>query len=111
MTLKMREADLQRLVLEAARRYGFLAYHTFNSTRSAPGFPDLILVHPRTGRMVVAELKSARGKPTAEQERWLAAFAARHDAHLWRPVDWPDRILTVLAAAAGQPAPIRGARG
>jgi hypothetical protein len=53
------------------------------------GFPDLILA--RGPRLVVAELKVGRNKPTAEQKKWLAAFeAAGVPAYTWRPADWPE---------------------
>lgn len=46
--------------------------------------------------MVVAELKSAKGRVTADQKMWLAQFerlAERSDSvsvHVWRPEDWPE---------------------
>jgi hypothetical protein len=61
------------------------------------GFPDtLILGH---GRLIVAELKSARGKATPGQLAWLAAFAdAGIQAYVWSPGDL-DEIVGVLRAA------------
>ncbi len=62
-------------------------YHTFDSRRSGAGFPDEIIVLPHTGRLIVAELKSEKGRVTKEQQRWLDAFAtiAGAEVHVWRP--------------------------
>lgn len=82
----MSEATLQTRVEALARELGYLAYHTHNSRRSQPGFPDLVLV--RRGRIVWRELKTTRGKPSADQKKWLAALAAANaDVGIWRPLD------------------------
>ena len=46
MTQVMTEADLQRSIIIAAREFQWLAYATYRSMRSEPGFPDLVLVRP-----------------------------------------------------------------
>lgn len=56
------------------------------------GLPDLILA--RAGRVLLVELKSAKGRATAEQVGWLSA--AGENGRLWRPADW-DTILDELA--------------
>lgn len=56
----------------SARAAGWLAYHTHDSRRSEPGFPDAVFV--RDGRIVFAELKAARGRVTPEQRAWLEAL-------------------------------------
>ena len=58
----MTEAQLQDAIVQMARVLGWLVYHTFDSRRSAAGFPDLVMV--RNGRLIFAELKSATGKAT-----------------------------------------------
>jgi len=76
-------------VLECARWCGWLAYHTRDSRRSTPGFPDLMLVRPP--RAIAAELKTDRGLLTREQGDWLAGLAGCGlEVYVWRPVDWPD---------------------
>lgn len=88
------EASFQASVIQLAKMCGWLAYHTHNSRRSEPGFPDLVLVKPP--RVVFAELKTAKGKPSPAQERWLAALAASPvESYLWRPDDW-DQIRSLL---------------
>ena len=64
-------------------------YHTWNSRRSEPGFPDEVIVLPRTGRLIVAELKSEKGRVSKNQQRWLDAFATIPGAEVfvWRPRD------------------------
>jgi hypothetical protein len=59
------------------------------------GFPDLIMFRAR--RAILAELKSAKGRVTPEQEKWLeAAKAAQFEAYIWRPKDIEEieRVLT-----------------
>ena len=85
-------------VMHYARLKGWLLYHTHRSDRSEPGFPDLVLV--RSPRIVFAELKTERGRPTEDQALWLDELGrsggATVEAHLWRPSDWVQ-IEMVLA--------------
>ena len=85
--LAMSEKQLQAIVLKYARLHNWLAYHTFDSRRSAPGFPDLCMV--RSGRLVFAELKRWRGRLTSAQEAWGARLV-KTDAeyYVWYPGDW-----------------------
>jgi hypothetical protein len=85
--LAMPERDLQAQVLQLAGMLGWLVFHPYNSQRSTPGFPDLVLVHEATGALLFAELKQDGKHPTAEQQRWLDALGQRHDVHVWRPAD------------------------
>ncbi|MGE9348668.1 VRR-NUC domain-containing protein [Isoptericola variabilis] len=95
---EMSEAALQTRVLGLARELGWMAYHTHDSRRSQPGFPDLVLLHAKRGGQVVAELKTERGRVSTEQHRWLAEFrGCGVEAHVWRPADLLDgTILAVL---------------
>ena len=89
------EKEWQSTVTEYAKLMGWKHYHTHDSRRSAPGFPDLILLRPP--RMIAIELKSEKGQPpTMAQREWLEAFAAcQVPTYVWRPSDWPSvcRIL------------------
>lgn len=92
----MTEKTLQAAILGAARRLGWLAYHTHDSRRSQPGYPDLHLVHPDTGRSLFRELKTQKGRLTPDQQAWLTALThAGHDAAIWRPIDWFDGTIDV----------------
>ena len=65
----MTEAELQALITDAADLGGWLWYHTHDSRRSNPGFPDLVLVRPP--EMLFIELKSERGRVSPAQRMWL----------------------------------------
>jgi hypothetical protein len=67
------EKELQSTVIGWAETYGWLVYHQVDmgfqdpttgkwkhSRRIGPGFPDLVLVHPKRGRLIFAELKPRR---------------------------------------------------
>lgn len=82
-----------------AKSLGFhLTYHTHDSRRSNPGFPDLVLLNARSGRLIFVELKAQSGRVRPEQETWINALrAGGHTAELWRPADWlSGRIMDVL---------------
>jgi hypothetical protein len=100
----MTEAELQTNVRQVARLGGWLMYHTNDSRRSDKGFPDLVFVHPMSGRTVYAELKSAKGRIRPEQQQWIEAlYRGGHDVHVWRPEQWDDgtvqRVLLAERAA------------
>ena len=80
--------------LFATRQHLFsLVYHTHDSRYSQPGFPDLVLVHPRRRRIVFAELKRDDEYPTIQQRVWLAALSTVAEecgvvsVAVWRPKD------------------------
>jgi hypothetical protein len=92
----MNERELQDAVVEAARQLGWLVYHTHDSRHSEAGLPDLILVHPTRGRVIVVELKAEGKQPTDAQWTWLRAFAnAGVPAFVVRPGGL-DRLLAEL---------------
>lgn len=96
----MSEGELDRSVRRIAADLGLLVYHTHDSRRSEPGFPDLVCV----GRRVMyRELKKENGRVTQAQKTWLAALVdAGQDACVWRPSDLlAGRIARKLAALAG----------
>ncbi|WP_107661249.1 PDDEXK family nuclease [Nocardia suismassiliense] len=93
-SLSCTEKEFQERVMDLAKLQGWLVVHIRPAYRqsgkvSTPytgdsGLPDLILA--RAGVVLLVELKSEKGKPTAEQLRWLKA--AGPNGYLWRPSDW-----------------------
>jgi hypothetical protein len=83
------EADLQDVVMDAARLAGWLVFHDHDSRRNPAGLPDLVLVKPP--RVVFLELKTATGRVRAEQQTWLDALAGCDTvaSALVRPDDIP----------------------
>lgn len=91
------EKSWQSAVVEYARLTGWLVYHTHDSRRSEPGYPDLTMV--RQGRLVFAELKTDKGKLRPEQQTWIRELQeCEHsldddgrvyfpEVHVWRPRD------------------------
>ena len=78
----MTEKEFQNTVLELARIHGWLCYHTHDSRRSEPGFPDLVLA--KNGAVLFAEVKTDTGRLTNDQIAWLLAT---HGV-IWRPKHW-----------------------
>lgn len=93
----MNEAALQQLVVDAAKAHGLLTYHTYDSRRSNPGFPDLVIVG--AAGVLYVELKSATGRLSPMQTYWLDALrVAGEQVRLWRPSDWPHIVVEDLRA-------------
>lgn len=97
MTFKLTEKAFQAQVVELGLLLGWrLQYHTFDSRRSAAGFPDLVMVNIVQKRLLFAELKILPRRPTNMQETWLGYLrACGQEAYLWYPEDWAviQRIL------------------
>jgi len=95
----VRERDFQQQVQDLARLCGFRVYHTYDSRRSPEGYPDCCFVRPP--RLIYAELKSERGKPTPAQLEWLHDLAeiSGVEVFIWRPSDW-DQIVAALEREA-----------
>jgi hypothetical protein len=80
----MTEAEFKDILVGVARRYGWLIHHDLPAQNSRgrwathiqgdAGFPDLILLHPVSGKLFAIELKSDKGKVSPLQKRWLMAF-------------------------------------
>ena len=68
------EKAFMEAVIQYLRLRSWIVYHTHDSRRSAPGFPDICAV--RGPRLAFIECKVGRGKPTPAQHEWLAALAA-----------------------------------
>jgi hypothetical protein len=82
----MTERGLQASIIEMCMLFGVAWYHTFDSRRSARGWPDLALCGNRG--FITRELKSDSGAVTAEQEHWgVRLRQAGVDWSVWRPAD------------------------
>lgn len=76
-----------------AKMTGWMSYHTLRSRGSRAGYPDRTCVRER---VLYAELKREKSKPTPDQVQWLDALARAHaEVYLWRPGDL-DEIGKVL---------------
>ena len=90
------EDMLLATVTGIAKALGYRTYHTFNSRRSAAGYPDLTLIRqapePEGTRLIYVELKSARGRLTSDQRDWLSALATVPgvEVYIWFPADLSD---------------------
>lgn len=83
----MTEAQHQAAVVELAEFCGWRVYHTYDSRRSHPGWPDLVLVRPP--ELIIAELKTDKGRVTRAQQDWLDDLAACEvETVVWRPRDF-----------------------
>ena len=109
MTRRTPEKDFQDTVLQWARLYQWRCFYipdwmyrmaiasilrSRRKDRDWPdkGFPDLVLLKP--GRLIVAELKSPKGRVEPEQKEWHDLFASVGiRVHIWKPTDIDDIIL------------------
>lgn len=75
-------------VIDLAHLRNWRVWHDNDSRRNNAGLPDLILI--RAPNVIFAELKKHNGRPTCEQQQWLAELdrCTTVQAHLWRPDDW-----------------------
>ena len=99
-SLKLTERQWQDQILEAADKLGWYRHHDHDSRkqdwRADSGFPDLVLA--KDGRIIFAELKTAKGRITPEQQAWLAHLGGNNpigpsegvEIYVWRPDDWPE---------------------
>ena len=92
---QMTEADHLEQVKAVALTCGWRLYHTFDSRRSAAGFPDLVLVRPP--RVIFAELKRQNGRVTIPQHMWFHDLdeCPGVEVYIWKPSDW-NEIVEVL---------------
>src|SRR5277367_4823433 len=94
----MSEKELDGHVRRIARDLGLLCYHTYDSRRSAPGFPDLVIAGP--GGVLFRELKTEKGQLTRPQVNWGNTLAiGGANIGVWRPGDLASgRVAREMAA-------------
>jgi hypothetical protein len=94
----MSEAELQKAVIELARRLGWRTAHFRPGMTQTgrwvtavqgdgKGFPDLVLA--KNGVVLFVELKAKVGRISKEQEEWLWELPHDH-SFVWRPEHWAD---------------------
>jgi hypothetical protein len=84
------EKAFQSDVMRVAKMLGWLCYHTYDSRRSASGFPDLVLVRER---VLFRELKVGKNKLSPTQELWRDSIMdAGGDWAEWRETDMDDIV-------------------
>lgn len=96
---KMSERQLSKAVVELAERFGWRVFTISNTKAGAlrshtgVGFPDLVMV--RNGRMIAAELKVGKRKPTPGQQAWLEdlSWVEGVRARLWNDEDWKKGVI------------------
>jgi hypothetical protein len=91
---RLTEKEWLSQVIRLAELFQWKTYHTHDSRRSAPGFPDLVLV--RRPRVIFAELKAQRGRLTPHQLDWFAELrACQQEIYVWRPED-AEKVARIL---------------
>ena len=101
----MTEGDFQVQVVTLARSMGWKHYHTYDSRRSAAGWPDLVLTHPKHG-ILFRELKTQTGRITGAQQEWIDMLGlAGLDAGVWRPADLYNGVIPAALRGEGQVVP------
>jgi len=79
-------------VTRLAELYGWVVWHTLDSTGTRAGEPDLRMARPP--RYVVAELKSEHGRLSLAQQQALALLERCPGIEVkhWRPSDWQQIV-------------------
>lgn len=105
------ERAFQTAVIELAERLRYRVAHFHDSRREvrprvfvgdkrAAGWPDLVMT--RANRLILAELKSEKGRVRPEQQEWLhalrnttAGLTGLLEVYIWRPSQM-DEIAAIL---------------
>lgn len=88
------EKEWQQQVVQLFRQLGWTGYHTHDSRRSQPGFPDIVLVRDR---VVYLELKREKGVLSEKQREWVRALLkAGAEVYVARPRDL-DELAIILS--------------
>lgn len=80
--MKELEREFQKWILDVAARYGWRVWHMptpmrpIGGNKFVPdprgrGFPDLVMMHERDGRLIFAEVKDESGVLSEAQEEFL----------------------------------------
>lgn len=97
----LKEADFLQQIRHLAKQFGWMEYHTYDSRRSTPGWPDLVLCRPP--ELLIIEVKTATGRLTSAQRQWITCLSwCGIETHVWRPSDM-DYIFERLRPKSGTP--------
>lgn len=114
------ESSFQKRIIDIAHFAGWRVAHfrPAQTSRGAwitpvaadgKGFPDLVLVHEKKGRVVFWECKREGEKASDEQDEWLYALKVAASVAggamrvgLVYPCDWDYIVETLTAPAAGE---------
>lgn len=83
------EKDFQAAVVRLAKLCGWQVFHQYDSRKSEPGWPDLVLMRPPV--ILFRELKRALRPQavTIPQRKTLRMLAqCGQDTAIWTPADW-----------------------
>lgn len=85
------EAALEGWIQQFCKEAALLYYHTRDSRKSAPGWPDTAIIHPAGGTLFLIENKAREGTVSPQQQRWLDALAHVTSVYVdvVRPAGWP----------------------
>mgnify|MGYP001591172335 CR=1 FL=1 len=99
--LDLSEKAFQNQVIDLAKAFGWLTYHTWSSIHSAKGWPDIALC--KGGRLILAELKSEERELTPDQQMWLDELSHVQgiEVYLWRPSNL-ESISVILQGKEGR---------
>ena len=91
----MTEDELQQVIVDAALTHGWQVFHDNDSRQNRAGFPDLVLCKPP--KVIIIELKSAKGRIRPEQRVWLEALEKCDtiSTGLVRPAELPGLLATL----------------
>lgn len=110
---RISEAQLQDAIIDTAHTLGYIVAH-FRPARTEKGwrtpvaadgrgFPDLVLVSERYGRVLFVECKSEDGELSRHQQWWLEMLrAAGAEVYVWRPEDWTTGAVERALRGAGR---------
>jgi hypothetical protein len=91
---RLTEKQFMASVFKLAETFGWRFYHTFDSRRSASGFPDAVFL--RRPRILFVEFKSDRGSLTDAQRAMIEDLrACGQEAYVFRPRD-VERLTRLL---------------
>jgi hypothetical protein len=87
---KITEKEFMAQIKDLATMMRWTWFHPYDSRRSTPGLPDLLLVRPP--RIIFAELKVKSGFVTPSQKQWLDLLGGCPgvETYLWTPGHWPE---------------------